>query len=83
MRRVKKIKGIEAQRVKQATPSWAIDVFIRDEEPNGKQKKRKRNREWVPNPATLDHSFTSYDVQGSYGEPMLFTLLVPQGVLSN
>ena len=33
---------------------------------------KERNREWVPNPATLDHSVTSYDKQGSYGEPFLF-----------
>ena len=25
------------------------------------RKQRKRNREWVPNPATLDYSFVSYD----------------------
>ena len=31
------------------------------------------NREQVPNPATLDHSVTSYDMQGSYGEAILFT----------
>ena len=32
-----------------------------DEEQNRKQKKIKRNREWVPNPVTLDYSFVSYD----------------------
>ena len=37
--------------------------------------KRKKNRERVPNQATLDHSVTSYDVQGSYGEPICFTHL--------
>ena len=35
------------------------------------QKERKRER--VSNPATLDHLVASYDTQGSYGEPILFT----------
>ena len=51
-----------------------IDALIGDEEKNIKQKKEKeRNREQVPNPATLDYSVASYDAQGSYGEPILFT----------
>ena len=58
-RRGKKRKGIKAQKVKFPTPSWAIDAFIGDEEQNGKQKKET---EQVPNPTTLDHSVTSYDI---------------------
>ena len=48
-------------------------ALIVDEEQNGKRKRKKRNREWYPNPATLDYSVASYDMQESYGEPILFT----------
>ena len=61
-RRVKRKKGIEAQRVNHPTPSRATDVLIGDEEQNGKLKRTKRNRERVPNPVNLDHSVTSYNV---------------------
>ena len=60
---VKKRKGIEAQRVKHPTPSQATDALTGEEEQNGKQKRTKRNRKRVPNPATLDHSVVSYDAQ--------------------
>ena len=43
VRRVKKKRGIKAQRMKPPTPTQAIDALIRDEEQNEKQKKRKRN----------------------------------------
>ena len=39
MRRGKKRKGIEAQRVKHSTPSRTIDALIVGEEQHGKQKK--------------------------------------------
>ena len=39
MRRMKKRKGIEAQRVKPPTPSW---VVIREEEQSGKQENIKK-----------------------------------------
>ena len=42
VRRVKKRKGIEAQRVKPPTPSQAIDALRGEEKQNGKQKKVKR-----------------------------------------
>ena len=44
MRRVKKKKGIEAQRVKPLTPSRAIDALIGDEEQNGKHKKEGKKK---------------------------------------
>ena len=40
-RRAKKSRGIEVQRVKSSTPSWATDAPIGDEEQNGKRKKEK------------------------------------------
>ena len=36
-------------------------------------RRRKKNWERATNPATKDHSVTSYDAQGSYGETTLFT----------
>ena len=36
------------------------------------REQKERNREQVPNPATQDHSVTSYDVQGSYGETSFY-----------
>ena len=51
---------------KHPTKSQANDALIGDEEQNGKQKRTKeRNREWGPNPATMDYSAASYDAQGS------------------
>ena len=61
--------------MKHPTQSRATDELIGDEEQNGKQKRTKRNREQVPNPATLDHLVTSYDLYGSYGGP----ILIPPG----
>ena len=58
--------------VKHPTPSQATDALTGDEEQNGKQKRAKRNRERVPNPATLLPSVASYNAQGSYGKPILF-----------
>ena len=31
----------------------------------------KKNKEWVSNPAALDHLVASYDPHGSYGRPIL------------
>ena len=36
-----------------------------------RKEQKERNREWVPNPATLDHLAVSYDPHGSYGRPIL------------
>ena len=54
MRRTKKRKGIAAQRVKPSTPFSVTDALIGEEEQNGKQENKKKNRKRVPNPATLD-----------------------------
>ena len=59
--------------MKYPTLSCAIDALIGDEGQNGKRKKKNKEAERVPNPDTLDHSVASYDVQGSYDEPILFT----------
>ena len=46
MRRAKKMKGIEVQRVRPPKPSQPIDTLIEDKEQNGNQKKEKKtNRE--------------------------------------
>ena len=45
VRRTKKRKGVEAQRVKHPTPSQATDALIGDEEQNGKQKSTKRKKQ--------------------------------------
>ena len=68
-------KGKESRhRRRKTTPSGATDTLTGDEEQNGIQKrKKKKNKEWVLNPATLDYSVTSYDAQGSYGEAILLT----------
>ena len=42
VRRVTKRKGMEAQRVKDPTPSRAVDELIEEEEQKGKQKITKR-----------------------------------------
>ena len=39
VRKVKKRKGVEAQRVKHPTPSQATDALIGEKEQNGKQKR--------------------------------------------
>ena len=44
MRRTKKMKGIEAQRVKYPTPFRAINVLRGDEEQSGKGKGTKRKK---------------------------------------
>ena len=44
---------MDRDREKPFTPTRAIDALIGDEEQNGKKKEKKRNREQVPNPATL------------------------------
>ena len=68
--------------MKPPTSSQATDVLMGDEEQNRKQKEelKGRNRELVLNPAILNHSVASYDVQGSYGEPILFTPSAQKGV---
>ena len=43
-----------------------------------RREQKERNREWVRNPSTLDHSVASYDAQGSDIEPILFNPLGPQ-----
>ena len=58
-RKQKKRKGIEAQRVKHPIPSQATDALTGEKEQNRKQKKTKGKK-------------VTYDVLGSYGEPMLF-----------
>ena len=78
VRRVKKRKGIEVLRAKHPTASRAIDAIIGEEE-NEKQKNKKKEMEQVPNPATLDNSIASYYAQGSYGQPIHFTLWPTQG----
>ena len=54
-------KGSKHIEVKLPTPSQAADMLTGDEEQNGKQKETGRR------------SPTSYDVQGSYSDPNLFT----------
>ena len=48
----------------------ATDALIWDEEQNGKQKKKKETGSGTHNPATVDHSVISYDLQGSNSEPI-------------
>ena len=68
MTKVKKRKGIEAQRGNPFTSSQTNDALIGDEEQTRKQKKNKKeSREQVPNPVTSDHFLTSYDSHGSGG----------------
>ena len=62
-------------------PIPVIDARIGDEEQNGKQEGKRKNREWVPKPATQDHSVASYDAQRSYGEPILFTSPAHRGYI--
>ena len=50
--------------MKPPTPLRTTDELIDDEEQNEKQKRTKRQKQGEgPNPATLDHSVTSYDAQ--------------------
>ena len=37
-----------------------------------RREQKERNRERVPNAATMDHLVASYDAQGSYVEPIIF-----------
>ena len=55
-RRTKK-NGL-GKRAKPSIITPAIDVLIGEGEQNRKQKgeQKKKNREWLPNPAALDHS---------------------------
>ena len=78
-REERKRKGIEVQRIEHPTPSWAIDALIGDEEQNGKREQKERNREQIPNPASLGHLVAFYDVQGSNGKPILSTPTQPTG----
>ena len=67
---------VEAQRAKPHTPTLAIDALIGEEEQTEKRRENKeRNRERLSSPATLNPSVPSYDSQGLYGEPILFTSL--------
>ena len=70
----KKRKGIEAQRVKCPTPSWEIDALIGEQEQWKMEKLKKKETTQLP---TLDHSVASYNVKGSYGEPIH---LAPRGI---
>ena len=45
MRRGKRRKGIEAQKVKHPTPSQPTDAFIGDEEQNGKETEENKGKE--------------------------------------
>ena len=66
--------------MKHPTPSQATDVLTGDEEQNGKQKRTKRKKQRAsPQSSYPGHSVTSYDAQGSYGEPILFTPSQPTG----
>ena len=53
MRRGKKRKEIEAQRVKHPTPSQANDVLTGDEEQKGKQKIKSKKQGVGPQPSYL------------------------------
>ena len=70
---------IEAQRVKHPTSNPGNCCAHRGRRIERKTEGKKKNRKWVPNPVTLDHSAASYDVQGSYGETILFYSSGPQG----
>ena len=61
------------KRAKPPTPTLAINVLIGEEEHNRKQKEgqKERNREQVPNPATLGHLIASHNPQGSQDGPIL------------
>ena len=63
--------------MKPPTPSRATDALIEDEKQNGKQKKEKRKKEWVPNQTTL---VASYDLHVSYGW-LILKKPCPQGEL--
>ena len=41
------------------------------------RENKERNREQSPKPATLEHSVTPYDPQGSYSEPIIFNIPPP------
>ena len=57
------------------TLTRATDALIGDEEQmgGGKRENKERNRERASNTAILNHTITSYDLQGSYGEPIFST----------
>ena len=68
-RRAEKRKGIEAQRVKHPTESWANDALIGNEEQNGKRNKKRETVDesptqlpWtVQSPTTCrDHTVSLY-----------------------
>ena len=79
MRRAKKRKGIEAQKIKHPTPSWTIDALIGDEEQSEKKKKKKEKQGVAPQPTYPGPYLVIYNVQGSYGEPIPFTPLAHSG----
>ena len=56
-----------------------IDALIGEEEQMEKRREKKKNRERISNPATLEPSVASYDPQESYNEPILVTPPGPQG----
>ena len=43
------------------------------------KEKNERNRNWDPNPATLDHLVTTYELYGSCNGPILKPPTHPQG----
>ena len=62
--------------MKPLTPTRTIDVLIGDEE------KKERNRERVPNLATLDHLVAFYDPLGSYGGSSPKLLKLPNSLFT-
>ena len=46
-----------------------------------RREHKERNRRRVPYTTILDHSDDSYDVQGSYGEPIIFTSPAHRGII--
>ena len=71
VKRVKKSKGIKAQRVK---PYLSLGNWFAKKGKRAKQKtetEQIRNREQVPNPATPDHLVASYYSYGLYRGPTL------------
>ena len=72
VRREKKRKGIEVQRVKHPTPSRAINGLIGDEKQYGKQKKETESGTptqlpwaiWSPPTTCRDHTVSLFGLQG-------------------
>ena len=63
----------------QPHPGQLMRSYGRKIRTENKREQKERNRERFPNPANLAHSVVSYDAQGSYGEPIIFTPSRPTG----